>query len=151
MRDTERGRDIGKASSRLPAGNLMQDSVPGPWDHNLSQRQTLNHWATQAPHKSVDLCSHSLLSFFLLAYYPTNLSHLNSPKLQCLTLKSMRKPLFTLHLSSSLIHKLAGEVSSWKNPVWNTGLTSLFPLLLRIKVLYCFLSSAWKIDLIYFV
>ena len=25
----------------------MQDSIPGPWDHDLSQRQTLNHWTTQ--------------------------------------------------------------------------------------------------------
>ena len=25
----------------------MQNSIPGPRDHNLSQRQTLNHWATQ--------------------------------------------------------------------------------------------------------
>ena len=25
------------------AGSLMWDSIPGPWDHNLSQRQTLNH------------------------------------------------------------------------------------------------------------
>ena len=45
----ERGRDIGKGRSRLPAGNLMWDLIPGPWDHDLSQRQTLNHWATQAP------------------------------------------------------------------------------------------------------
>ena len=30
MRDTEkRGRDIGRERSRLPAGNLMQDSIPG--------------------------------------------------------------------------------------------------------------------------
>ena len=25
----------------------MQDSIPGLWDHVLSQRQTLNHWASQ--------------------------------------------------------------------------------------------------------
>ena len=50
MRDTERGRDIGRGRSRLHAGNLMQDSIPGPQDHDLSQRQTLNHWATQASH-----------------------------------------------------------------------------------------------------
>ena len=45
MRDTERTRDIGRGRSRLPAGtgNLMQDLIPGPWDHDLSQRQTLNH------------------------------------------------------------------------------------------------------------
>ena len=43
MRDTERGRDIGRERSRLP------DSIPGPRDHNLSQRQILNHWAMQLP------------------------------------------------------------------------------------------------------
>ena len=49
-RHTERGRDIGSGRSRLPEGSPRWDSIPGPWDHNLSQRQTLNHWATQAPH-----------------------------------------------------------------------------------------------------
>ena len=43
MRDTERGRDIGRGRSRLPVGSPMQDSIPGPWDHDLSQRQILNH------------------------------------------------------------------------------------------------------------
>ena len=43
MRDTERGRDIGRGRSRLCAGS------PGPWDHNLTRRQMLNCWATQAP------------------------------------------------------------------------------------------------------
>ena len=45
MRDTERkrGRDIGRGRSRLPTGTLMQDSIPGSWDHDLSQRQMLNH------------------------------------------------------------------------------------------------------------
>ena len=37
MRHTERGR------SRLPVGSLMRDSIPGSWDHDLSQRQMLNH------------------------------------------------------------------------------------------------------------
>ena len=44
MRDTQReSRDIGRGRSRLPVGSLMQDLIPGPWDHDLSQRQTLNH------------------------------------------------------------------------------------------------------------
>ena len=38
----DRGRDIGRGRSRLLMGNLMQDSIPGPWDHDVSQRQTLN-------------------------------------------------------------------------------------------------------------
>ena len=42
-RDTERGRDIGRGRSRCPVGSPMQDSIPGPQDHDLSQRQTLNH------------------------------------------------------------------------------------------------------------
>ena len=33
----------------IPAGSLMQDSIPGLRDHNLSLRQTLNHRATQVP------------------------------------------------------------------------------------------------------
>ena len=48
-RHTERSRDIGRGRSRLPTGSLMQDSIPGAWDHTLSQRQTLNHWATLVP------------------------------------------------------------------------------------------------------
>ena len=48
MRDTERCRDTGRGRRRLPVGSLMWDSIPGPRDHDLSQRQTLNHWTTQA-------------------------------------------------------------------------------------------------------
>ena len=44
-----RGRDIGRGGSRLPAGTLTQDSISGPQDYNLSQRQMLNHRATQVP------------------------------------------------------------------------------------------------------
>ena len=32
-----------------PAGSPMQDLIPGPRDHDLCRRQTLNHRATQAP------------------------------------------------------------------------------------------------------
>ena len=46
-RERKRGRDTGKGKSRLPAGSLMWDPIPGPRDHNLSWRQMLNHWATQ--------------------------------------------------------------------------------------------------------
>ena len=48
-KQTERGRDIDRGRSRLPIGSLMWDLIPGPWYHDLSQRQTLNHWATQVP------------------------------------------------------------------------------------------------------
>ena len=49
-RHTGRGIDMGRGKSRLPVGSLMQDLIPGPWNPNLSQRQMLNHWATQCPH-----------------------------------------------------------------------------------------------------
>ena len=45
MRDT----DTGRGKSRLPEGNLMWYSIPGPWDHDLSRRKMFNHWATQVP------------------------------------------------------------------------------------------------------
>ena len=38
--ETQRSR----GRSRLPAGTLMQDSIPGPWDHDLSSvAQPLSH------------------------------------------------------------------------------------------------------------
>ena len=49
MRHTERGKDTGRGRSRLPVGSLMWDSIPGPWDHDLSQGQMLNCWASQVP------------------------------------------------------------------------------------------------------
>ena len=52
MRDTERkrerGRDRDRERSRLHAGSPTWDSMLGPQDHGLSQRQMLNRWATQA-------------------------------------------------------------------------------------------------------
>ena len=39
-RHTERGRDIGREKNRLLARSPMQDSIPGPRDHDLSQGQT---------------------------------------------------------------------------------------------------------------
>ena len=39
-RRTERGRDIDRGRSRLLTGSPMWDSIPGVWDHALSQRQT---------------------------------------------------------------------------------------------------------------
>ena len=49
MRDTQRGRDTGRGRTRLPVGSPMQNSIPGPRDHALSQRQMHNHGATQVP------------------------------------------------------------------------------------------------------
>ena len=36
MRDTERGRDVGRRRSRFPAGSPMWDSIPGPREHDPS-------------------------------------------------------------------------------------------------------------------
>ena len=47
----ERGRDTGRGRSRVLAGSLMWDSIPGLQNHALSQRQTLNRWATQVSHE----------------------------------------------------------------------------------------------------
>ncbi|MBA7573530.1 hypothetical protein ES708_15328 [subsurface metagenome] len=44
IHETEREaktQEVGR--SRLPAGSLMKDSISGPRDHALSQRQTFNH------------------------------------------------------------------------------------------------------------
>ena len=65
MRDTEKGRDIGRGRSRLPAGSPMWDLDPGPWDHTLSQRQTLSHRATQASLPSASI----IVAFFFLDSY----------------------------------------------------------------------------------
>ena len=66
MRDTERGRDIVRGRSRLPAGSLMLNSILGPWDHDLSQRQTLNCWATQVSW-ALSILVHVLSHVFFIA------------------------------------------------------------------------------------
>ena len=43
MRDTERGRDIGRRKSMLPAGEPDAGLNPRTWNYNLRQRQILNH------------------------------------------------------------------------------------------------------------
>ena len=44
-RQTERARDPGRGRSSLPAESLLQNSISGPWNHALSRKQKLNHWA----------------------------------------------------------------------------------------------------------
>ena len=59
MRDTARGRDIGRGGSRLPAGSQMWDSIPGLHDH--------------APELKADvqLVSHPCVPGFIFLYrYP---------------------------------------------------------------------------------
>ena len=43
MRDTERGRAIGRGRDGLSTKSPTQDSIPGPWDHDLSQREMLKY------------------------------------------------------------------------------------------------------------
>ena len=64
MRDTETGR----GRSSLSVWSLMWDSIPGPWDHDLSQRQALNHWDTQ-----VSLYKYIFISDFRVS--PVNKNH----------------------------------------------------------------------------
>ena len=67
--EAERGGDTGRGRSRLPAGSLMWDFIRGPWDHYaLSQRQTLNHWATQVPQPSLICMRLIFLSLWQLTY-----------------------------------------------------------------------------------
>ena len=70
---TERGRGIGR--SRLPMGNPMWDSIPGPQDHNLSQRQTLNYWATQVPLYFLNVLLYSQYFMYLCFYELLYLLH----------------------------------------------------------------------------
>ncbi|CAK7320650.1 hypothetical protein VULLAG_LOCUS22782 [Vulpes lagopus] len=42
LADIERGRDTGRGRSRLYAGSLTRDSIPGLQDRALGQRQVLN-------------------------------------------------------------------------------------------------------------
>ena len=83
-RHTERGGDIGRGRSRLPSGSLMWDLIPGPWDHALSRRQIIKHWAIQASLK--DVLRDHLLHFCCLVIEET---------------ESRRKEMTFLRLSSS--------------------------------------------------
>ena len=49
MTDThrDRNRDIGRGRSKLHAGNLMWDSIPGLQDHSLGRNAGAKPWATQ--------------------------------------------------------------------------------------------------------
>ena len=46
---TEREAETGRGRRKLLVGSLMWDLILEPWDHALSQRQMLNHGATQVP------------------------------------------------------------------------------------------------------
>ena len=75
-RHTERGRDVGRGRRRLPARSLMQDLIPGPQNHDLSQRQMLNHWATLVPSHmkklnwSLELAIRRIMILFLSVCMP---------------------------------------------------------------------------------
>ena len=63
IRDTQREAETqaeGEGRSRPHAGSPMWDSIPGPQDHDLSQKQMLHHRATLASQNNV---------FFLKRFY----------------------------------------------------------------------------------
>ena len=68
VRDRKRGRDTGSGKSRLPPGTPTWDWIPGPQDHALSQRQTLNHWATRASPKFIFLFYFIFLKDFIYLF-----------------------------------------------------------------------------------
>ena len=89
-RHRESGRHIDRGRSKLPEGSPMWDLIPGPSDHDLSQRQTLNHWAPQASPKLIlykclalandyilliVICSQDELMFSLPKSYGLNYGH----------------------------------------------------------------------------
>ena len=52
MRETEASRDRGRGKSRFHVGSPIWDSIPGLWDHALSQRpdaQPLSHPGVPGP------------------------------------------------------------------------------------------------------
>ena len=54
MGDTQRDGETDRGRSRLLTQS-PEDSISGPWDHNLSQRQAPHHWTTQVPQPSAPL------------------------------------------------------------------------------------------------
>ena len=97
MRDTERDRDIGRGRGRLPAGSLMQDWIPGPQDHDLSQRQMLNTEPLRRPTGNVNV-------FIYLSIYSFTKPLLSC--LKCLSIKlslpKMNKKILFLHSEYSV-------------------------------------------------
>ena len=60
-RHTKRVRHIGRKRTRLLLGSLMWDSILGPRDPDVSQRQTFNYWTIQVP--PLLLCKSFILMF----------------------------------------------------------------------------------------
>ena len=63
---------------RLPAGSRIWDSIAGPQDHDLSQRQMLNHWGTQTPWRVKDLKRGWIHSIWSLITYEKKLRENNT-------------------------------------------------------------------------
>ena len=53
IHEGQREKEARDRKSRLHARSPMWDLIPGLWDHALSRRQMLNHWATQASQYSI--------------------------------------------------------------------------------------------------
>ena len=58
-KEAERQREMQAPSEEPNAG--LDPRTPGPQDHNLSQGQTLNHWATQGPYRVIFQLTFSFL------------------------------------------------------------------------------------------
>ena len=107
-RHRERGSYIGRGRSRLPVGSPMQDSIPGPWDHALNQRQMLNHWSTQVPLFSFSLKDPLMSSLSILQHItvPSNKSRFRL-KLYCYIAFLpywLRGPTVHMHLKINVIN-----------------------------------------------
>ena len=76
------------------AGTLMQDLIPGPWDHYLSPRQMFTDWATRCPY-IFNVIRNSEVSF--------QSSYRRHPQYQCLRV-SVSQPV----TQSILVRLLSG-------------------------------------------
>ena len=53
MRDTREAETQAEGETGSLWGAQMQDSIPEPWDHTLSQRHMLTLWATEVSQESL--------------------------------------------------------------------------------------------------
>ena len=131
MRDTqrERQRHRQREEKQAPCRQRMWDSIPGFRDHALSQRQTLNLWATQV----------SLIIFFL-----TYLSLIKN-KIRDETLEQMwyMHHCFWENSQSACICSRTETVPHWVNKVeTKTKLKACFSENHFLQTSYCVFSDS---------
>ena len=127
-RHKEGGRDIGRGGSRLPAGSLMQDSIPGSWEHALGQRQAPNRLATQASLATwiFKNCSIKMFCTFQSFWVSVEVAQLN--------LNSFPKPL-------GLLNSTHSPRSRWKKTIVELHLTVSTKVILLIPKIITASSS----------